>query len=104
MNRDEVIENLGTIAKSGTAAFLENLTGDQKKDRSLSASLGLGFYSAFIVADRVEVSYPQGEEDPTRACCGSPTVKRSSLSRLSPGPPGHQHHPVPEERQPGVRR
>ena len=55
MRRDEVIENLGTIAKSGTAAFLGSLTGDEKKDSQLIGQFGVGFYSAFIVAHKVEV-------------------------------------------------
>ena len=55
MNRDDVIQNLGTIAKSGTAEFLKQLSGDEKKDSKLNGQFGVGFYSSFIVADSVEV-------------------------------------------------
>ena len=55
MNRAEVIEHLGTIAKSGTANFLSQLTGDQAKDNQLIGQFGVGFYSAFIVAKQVDV-------------------------------------------------
>ncbi len=55
MSRDDVIAHLGTIAKSGTADFMKNLSGDQKKDSTLIGQFGVGFYSAFIVADKVEV-------------------------------------------------
>lgn len=55
MSRDEAVSNLGTIAKSGTREFLSRLTGDQKKDAHLIGQFGVGFYSAFIVADKVTV-------------------------------------------------
>ncbi|MBI4755322.1 MAG: molecular chaperone HtpG [Betaproteobacteria bacterium] len=55
MSRDEVITNLGTIAKSGTQEFFQSLTGDQRKDANLIGQFGVGFYSSFIVADKVTV-------------------------------------------------
>jgi molecular chaperone HtpG len=55
MSKEEVIANLGTIAKSGTSEFLKNLTGDQKKDSQLIGQFGVGFYSSFIVAKQVVV-------------------------------------------------
>ena len=55
MSRQEVIDNLGTIARSGTAEFLQQMTGDSRKDARLIGQFGVGFYSAFIVADRVVV-------------------------------------------------
>ena len=66
MSREEVIENLGTIAKSGTRQFFESLTGDNSKDSQLIGQFGVGFYSAFIVAQKVDVftrraGLPRGE-------------------------------------------
>lgn len=56
MTRDEVVENVGTIAKSGTRQFFESLTGDQARDTQLIGQFGVGFYSAFIVADKVTLT------------------------------------------------
>src|SRR5690606_4957653 len=55
MSRQEVIENLGTIARSGTSEFLKQMTGDARTDARLIGQFGVGFYSAFIVAKKVEV-------------------------------------------------
>ena len=84
MSRDEVVENLGTIAKSGTASFLENLTGDQKKDAQLIGQFGVGFYSAFIVADSVEVRTRQaGSENDTGILWESSGEAEFSISEES---------------------
>lgn len=63
MNREEIIRNIGTIANSGTKKFLESLTGDQKKDANLIGQFGVGFYSAFMVADKVTLTTRRLGED-----------------------------------------
>jgi molecular chaperone HtpG len=64
MTREEAIAHLGTIAKSGTAEFFKSLSGDQQKDSQLIGQFGVGFYSAFIVAERVEVLTRRAGEPP----------------------------------------
>ena len=63
MNHDELIDNLGTIARSGTQQFLESMTGDSKKDAQLIGQFGVGFYSSFMVADKVTVISRKAGED-----------------------------------------
>jgi len=63
MNEEDLLNNLGTIAKSGTKAFLENLTGDAKKDSHLIGQFGVGFYSAFMVANKIEVITRKANEE-----------------------------------------
>ena len=64
MNRDEVRENIGTIARSGTRRFFESLTGDEAKDSQLIGQFGVGFYSSFIVADRVTLETREAGAEP----------------------------------------
>jgi molecular chaperone HtpG len=66
MSRDEAISNLGTIAKSGTQEFFSQLTGDQQKDAHLIGQFGVGFYSSFIVADKVTVHTRRAGETPAQ--------------------------------------
>lgn len=67
MSRDDVISHLGTIAKSGTADFFQNLSGDQAKDSQLIGQFGVGFYSAFIVANKVVVNTRKAGESSDQA-------------------------------------
>jgi len=55
MSEEEIVQNIGTIARSGTSSFLDNITGDKQKDSNLIGQFGVGFYSVFMVADRVQV-------------------------------------------------
>ena len=104
MNRDEVIENLGTIAKSGTAAFMESLTGDQQKDSQLIGQFGVGFYSAFIVAERVEVHTRKAGESAEEGVLWESHGEAEFSIEARTRSARHQHHPVPEDRLRGVCR
>ena len=87
MNKDDLIENLGTIARSGTTAFLEGLSGDEKKDAALIGQFGVGFYASFSVAEKVEVTSRRAGEDQawvwTSDGLGSFTI--AEAERDSPG-------------------
>ena len=90
MLRDDVIANIGTIAKSGTREFLQHLTGDQAKDAHLIGQFGVGFYAAFMVASRVDVrtrSMLAGSE---------PVIWRSTGSGSFTVAPGEREHPGTE--------
>ena len=63
MNEEDLINHLGTIAKSGTKSFLESLSGDKKKDSALIGQFGVGFYSAFMVADKIVVQSKKASEE-----------------------------------------
>lgn len=89
MRRDEVVDNLGTIARSGTARFLEQLSGDRKADARLIGQFGVGFYSAFIVADRVTVETRHAAAAPDEAVRWSSDGKGEytlqTIERAHPG-------------------
>ena len=91
MSREDAITHLGTIAKSGTADFMKHMTGDQKKDSHLIGQFGVGFYSAFIVADKVDVysrragaAASEGVHWSSKGCLlyTSPSPRDGLLSRM----------------------
>ena len=73
MSRDEVVSNIGTIARSGTREFFQTLSGDQAKDANLIGQFGVGFYSSFIVADRVTLVTRRADWRRKRASAGCAT-------------------------------
>src|ERR1700678_3483115 len=87
MNEEDLIEHLGTIARSGTKNFLSQLSGDAKKDSNLIGQFGVGFYSAFMVADKIEVvSRKAGEEVAWRWTSDGKTGFEMELAeRMAPG-------------------
>lgn len=89
MTREDAVEHLGTIAKSGTAEFFKNMTGDQAKDSQLIGQFGVGFYSAFIVADKVTVISRAAKAAPDQAVCwesdGSGEFSVSDVTKATRG-------------------
>ena len=89
MTRDQAIEHLGTIARSGTAEFFSHLSGDQTKDSQLIGQFGVGFYSAFIVADKVTVLSRAAGESSDRVVCwesdGSGSFSVADVNKASRG-------------------
>ena len=96
MTRDEVIANLGTIAKSGTREFFAQLTGDQQKDAHLIGQFGVGFYSSFIVADKVTVRTRRAGEKPDQGVrWESDGGGEFTVEMEREGGPRHRDHAAP---------
>lgn len=89
MNREEAVEHLGTIAKSGTAQFLKDMSGDAQKDSQLIGQFGVGFYSSFIVADHVEVFSRRAGDDASKGvhweCTGEAEFSVETVDKADRG-------------------
>jgi molecular chaperone HtpG len=96
LSRDEAVEHLGTIAKSGTREFFSALTGDQAKDAHLIGQFGVGFYSSYIVADKVTVVSRRAGLEANQACAGNRRARATSRSRWSRRPAArYRRDPAP---------
>ena len=105
MTREEAIANLGTIARSGHRGVLQVLSGDQQKDSQLIGQFGVGFYSAFIVADRVEVlSRKAGEPAEAGVHWESGADGEFTVETVTQAAARHRRHAAPEGGCQGVRR
>ena len=81
MSAEEAVQHLGTIAKSGTREFMAALEGEKKKDANLIGQFGVGFYSGFIVADRITVEFAPGNGDRRRVNASMRVTRALSASR-----------------------
>ena len=81
MSREEVMDNIGTIAKSGTRQFFESLTGDQSQDVELIGQFGVGFYSSFIVADKVSLTTRRADAE--QAAHQQPQIARHGRQQVA---------------------
>jgi molecular chaperone HtpG len=99
MSRDEAISHLGTIAKSGTKEFFGKLSGDQQQDAALIGQFGVGFYSGFIVADKITVESRRAGAAAAKACAGNRPAGRLLGRADRESRPRHRHHPAPARRR-----
>ncbi len=103
LSAEEAVANLGTIAKSGTREFMSALEGDKKKDAQLIGQFGVGFYSGFIVADRIVVESRRAglpaEEGVRWTSEGAGDFEVETITRAAAR---HQRHPAPARRRRGV--
>ena len=103
LSQQEAIDNLGTIAKSGTREFVSRLTGDQKADAQLIGQFGVGFYSGFIVADKITVESRRAGLPPEEGVRWTSGGRRRFRGR-NHHPPGarHQRDAAPARRRHGL--
>jgi molecular chaperone HtpG len=104
MNEEDLTSNLGTIARSGTKNFLSQLSGDAKKDSNLIGQFGVGFYSAFMVADKIEVVSRKAGEELAWRWTSSDGKTGFEIEPAERHGAGHDDPAAPERRRQAVRQ